>query len=130
MDSGESDTGTMEMHYRVTLDIRVLVRGLTHEVCQESFFFNDKSNSAGESYFRENIDRQRRLYELLRNNQPVLEEYLLSVLTQEAGRFAYEGLTDAFDAKDEDELLIPLYKRMPEEDVQFFDECRERNAQS
>lgn len=125
---GEPDIGTLERHYRVTLDFRLLVRAITPEVCQESFFFNDKSASAGKSYFRENIERQRRLYELLRNNLPVLEEYLLSVLTQEAGNFVYEGLTDAFDAKDEDDLLVALYKRMAEEDVRFFEECKEVNA--
>jgi hypothetical protein len=128
MDHGESDTGTLELHYRVTLDFRLLVRAITPEVCQESLFFNDESQSAGEPYFRENIERQRRLYELLRNNRPVLEEYLLSVLTQEAGRFASDGLMDAFDAKEEEEILKPLYRGMAEEDVRFFDECREMNA--
>jgi hypothetical protein len=58
----------------------------------------------------------------------VLEAFLLSVLTQEAGRFAYDGLTDAFDAKDEDELLVSLYNSMAEADVRFFEECRDMNA--
>lgn len=127
MSSGETDVETLEMHYRVTLDFRLLVRAITPEVCQESLFFNDESPSAGEPYFRENIERQRRLYELLLSNRPVLEEYLLSVLTQEAGRFS-EGLMDAFDAKEEEEILKPLYKGMAEEDVRFFDECREMGA--
>src|SRR5438045_2872262 len=117
MSSGESNAETLERHYRVTLDFHLLARAITQEVCQESFFFNDKSDSAAELYFHENIERQRRLYELLRNNRQVLERYLLSVVTQEAGRFAYEGLTDAFDAQDEVELLVPLYKGMSKEDA-------------
>jgi hypothetical protein len=124
----EHDTDTMEMHYRVTLDFRMLVRAITPEVCQESFFFNDQSISAGEPYFQENIERQQRLYKLLRDNRPLLEQYLLSALTQEAGICVYEGLPDAFDVKDEDEILVPLYKRMAEEDVRFFDECRKENS--
>ena len=124
MSSGEPDENALERHYRVTLDFRVLVRAITPEVCRESFFFNDESPSAGEPHTRENVERQRRLYELLRNNRPVLERYLLAVLTQEAGSFAYEGLADAFDATDEDELLVPIYKGMAEEDARFFEECR------
>src|SRR3954469_17744690 len=97
---------------------------ITQEVCRESLFFNEKSASAVEPHFLENIERQRRLYGLLRGDPEALERYLLSVLTQEAGMFAYEGLPDAFDVADEDELLITLYKRMPEEDTGFFEECR------
>ena len=120
--------GTIERHYRVTLDFRVLAREITPEVCRESFFFNDENASAGKPHFRENIERQRRLYRLLRDNRQVLEQYLLSVLTQEAGNFVYDGLADAFDAADEDELLVPLYKRMSKEDGRFFEECRELGA--
>jgi hypothetical protein len=128
MDRGESDTEVLEKHYRVTLDFRLLVRAITPEVCQESFFFNEKSDSASEPYFQENIERQRRLYQLLRNNRGLLEQYLLSALTQEAGICVCESLPDAFDVKDEDEILVPLYKSMDKEDVRFFDECREMGA--
>jgi hypothetical protein len=128
MKSGESGAGTLEMHYRVTLDFRLLLRPITSEVCQESFFFNDRSASASEPHFQENIERQQRLYELLRSNPKTLERYLLSVLTQEAGNFVYEGLVDAFDASDEEELLVPLYKGMEDEDAHFFEECRKEGA--
>jgi len=77
-------------------------------VCRESFFFNDRSESAGEPDFLENVERQRRLYHLLLGDREVLEQYLLSVLTREAGNFVYEGLPDAFDTKEEEELLISL----------------------
>ena len=123
MNSDEHDTETQELHYRVTLDFRLLVRDINHEVCQESFFFNDQSISASEPDFQENIERQRRLYKLLRDNRPLLEQYLLSALTQEAGNCVYDSLPDAFDVKEEDEILAPLYRSMDEEDVRFFDEC-------
>jgi hypothetical protein len=128
MSSNEHDTETLELHYRVTLDFRMLVRDITPEVCQESFFFNDKNPSASEPHFQENIERQRRLYRLLRNNRPLLDQYLLTALTQEAGNCVYESLPDAFDVKDEDEILVPLYKSMAEEDVRFFDECQDMGA--
>lgn len=128
MNSEEHDTATLEMHYRVTLDFRMLIRAINHEVCQESFFFNDQSISAGEPDFQDNIERQRRLYQLLRNNRQLLEQYLLTALTQEAGNCVYESLPDAFDVKEEDEILIPLYKSLGEEDVRFFDECLEMGA--
>jgi hypothetical protein len=128
MNQDEHETETFEMHYRVTLDFRMLVRAITPEVCQESFFFNDQSKSAGEPSFHENIERQRRLYQLLRNNRPLLEQYLLSALTQEAANFVYEGLPTAFDVTDEDEILVLLYQSMAEEDVRFFNEYQELNA--
>ena len=128
MSNGEPDVESLERHYRVTLDFRLLLRPITPEVCQESFFFNDKSASAGEPHFRENIERQRRLYRLLRNDRAVLERYLLAVLTQEAGNFVYEGLPHAFDAVEEEELLMPLYEEMGEEDSKFFEQCRKMGA--
>lgn len=124
----ESDTEDLEKHYRVTLDFRLLVRAITTEVCQESFFFNDKSVSADEPYFREHIEKQRRLYSLLRNNRQALEQYLLLVVIQQAILLADKGLADAFDLKDEDELLASLYRGMSEEDARFFKEFREVNA--
>jgi hypothetical protein len=125
MNSDENETGTLEKHYRVTLDFKVLVRDITPEVCQESFFFNNESKSASEPSFQEFIERQRRLYQLLRNNPSLLEQYLLTALTQEAGNCVYESLPDAFDAKEEEDILVALYKSMAEEDVRYFDECRE-----
>lgn len=128
MSDGESDMESLERHYRITLDFRLLLRPITPEVCQESFYFSDKSASTGEPNFSENIERQRRLYRLLRNNRALLERYLLAVLTQEAGNFVYEGLPNAFDAVEEEELLVPLYEEMGEEDSKFFEECREMGA--
>ena len=128
MNSDESETGTLEKHYRVTLDFKLLVRPITPEVCQESFFFSNESESAGEPHFQENVERQRRLYKLLREDRDVLEQYLLRVLTEEAGNFVYEGLTDAFDTLEEEEILTRLYWKMADEDVRFFDECREMGA--
>jgi len=125
--SDESEVGTLERHYRVTLDFRLLAREITPELCRESFFFNDESASARGPDFREMVERQRRLYALLRKNRQVLEQYLLSVLTQEAGNFVYEGLVDTFDAEEE-ELLVPLYNGMAEGDARFFEECREEGA--
>src|SRR5438874_12060992 len=107
MNQEEPETDALVKHYRLTLDFRVLARPITTEVCQESFFYDDKSSSEDDPYFRDNIKRLQRLYKLLLSNQAVLEQYLLSVITQEAGRFAYEGLTDTFDAKEADDVLVP-----------------------
>jgi hypothetical protein len=130
MNQSETDTETIEKHYRVTLDFRMLVRPITPEVCQESFFFKAKCSLEEEPIYRENVERLRRLYKLLLNNPKVLEQYLLYVITQEAGHFAYEGLTEAFDAKDEEDLLLSLFQSMAEEDQRFFEECRELKALS
>ena len=128
MSSDEPEVGTLERHYRVTLDFRLLAREITPELCRESFFFNEDKYRADDPDFREMVERQRRLYALLRKNRQVLERYLLSVLTQEAGSFVHEGLVEAFDAGDEVELLVPLYKGMGEEDVRFFEECRHEGS--
>ena len=125
MNSDEHNRDTLERHYRVTLDFRMLVRDINYEVCQESLSFNDQCKSASEPSFQEFIERQRRLYQLLRNNHSLLEQYLLTALTQEAGNCVYESLPDAFDVLEEEEILVPLYQSMAEEDARYFDECRE-----
>jgi hypothetical protein len=130
MNSDEHEIETQELHYRVTLDFRMLIRPITPEVCQESLFFNAQCAPEEEPIFEENVERLRRLHKLLLNNQKVLEQYLLSVLIQEVGHIADEGLMDAFNAKDEDEILVPLYRSMAEEDVSFFEGCRELKALS
>jgi hypothetical protein len=130
MSGGEPDAGTLERHYRVTLDFRLLAGEITSELCRESFFFNDGIGSSDEPHVGENVERQRRLYSLLRADSSVLEQYLLSVITAEAGRYAADGLADAVGAEDEDELLAPLCKGMSEEDAQFFEECRQAGALS
>jgi hypothetical protein len=129
-DDVASGGGALERHYRVTLDLRLLVRPLTPEVCQESFFFNDRSALAGEPSFREHIERQRRLYDLLRSDPAALEAYVLSAVMQAAGCFAMEGLMAAFDARECDEVLEPLCERMGGEDARFFDECRREGVLS
>lgn len=128
MSSGETDEETPERHYRVTLDFRLLIRPITQKVCRESVLFNDGSASAGEPHFLENIERQRRLYGLLRGDPEALERYLLTVLTREAGVLAFGGLPAAFDAADEEEVLAPLCRAMGEEDAGFFEECRQRGV--
>jgi hypothetical protein len=130
MNSDEHKIETQELHYRVTMDFRMLIRPITAEVCQESLFFNAQCAPEEEPIFEENVERLRRLYKLLLNNPQALEQYLLSVLIQEVGHIADEGLMDAFDAKEEDEILVPLYKSMAEEDVSFFEGCRELKALS
>lgn len=130
MNSDEQDTETQELHYRVTMDFRILIRPITPEVCEETLFFKAQCTPEDEPVFKENVERLRRLHKLLLNNPRALEQYLLYVLIQEVGHIADEGLMDAFDAKEEDEILIPLYNSMADEDVSFFEECREVNALS
>jgi hypothetical protein len=127
-DRGGQGSGTLERHYRVTLDFRLLAGGITPELCRESFFFSNEGGRIDESHLEENVERQRRLYSLLRADSGVLERYLLSVITSEAGRYAAENLADAVGAEDEGELLAPLITTMAEEDVQFFEECRRVGA--
>lgn len=128
MNRDESETGTLEKHYRVTLDFKMLIREITPEVCQESFFFNNKSKETDEAEITEQIERQKRLYRLLREDRQAMEQYLLSVLTQDASRYADDRLINAFNVRKEEEVLIPIYQRMPKEDVDFFDECKEMGA--
>lgn len=130
MNSDEHNTDTQELHYRVTMDFRMLIRPITPEVCEESLFFKVQCAPEEALTFEENVERLQRLYKLLRNNQKALEQYLLYVLIQEVGHFSCDGLMDAFDVKDEDEILAPLFKSMAEEDVHFFEGCRELKALS
>lgn len=124
----EHEMETQERHYRITLDFRMLVRDITAEVCQEGQSRNDPNNSDAEPDLQEFIERQRRLYRLLRNNPSLLEQFLLIVLTNEAGNCVYESLPDAFDVMEKEEILVPLYQSMTEEDVRYFEESRENEV--
>ena len=119
--SGESDVESLERHNRVTLDFRLHLRPLTPEVCRESFFFNDENASAGESHLLENVERQPRLYGLLRNNERVPERYLLMVVAHEAAGVVFGGLTEAFGVVEDEDVLAPLYAQMSGEDAGYFE---------
>jgi ribosomal protein L20A (L18A) len=125
MNQEEPETGTLERHYRVTLDFKMLVREITPEVCQESFYFSDKDKGEDEAGFKEQIERQQRLYKLLREDRQALEQYLLSVLAQDTARYTNDRLASAFKIKKEEDVLAPLCQRMSQEDAKFFEECRE-----
>ncbi|MGB8507708.1 MAG: hypothetical protein WCD76_04830 [Pyrinomonadaceae bacterium] len=128
MSSDEHDARTLERHYRVMLDFRLQAVEITEEVCRESATRTGRKGP--EPYSAEEVERQSRLYDLLRADPKTLEQYLLSVLTQEAGSYASEGLMHAFDAQEEGELLVPLYRRMAEEDERYFEECRQMGVLS
>ena len=115
---GETDEETLERHYRITLDFRLLIRPFTPEVGREGFPFDDRDALAGEPYSHEKVERQRRLYALLLNDERALERYLLA----EAAGFVFGGLAGAFGVTEDEDLLEPLYARMSEEDVKYLKE--------
>lgn len=121
--SGESDAESLERHYRVTLDFRLRLRPLTPEVCRESPFFQEENAnaSADKPDLRESVERQRRLLALLRNNERVLERYLLTVVANEAAGLVFSGLTGAFGVAEYEDVLVPLYAQMSEEDARYFE---------
>ena len=126
----QTDAETIEKHYRLTMDFRLLVRPITSEVCKESFHYDEKTDTEDNPDYRERVEMARRLHRLLLSNRAILEEYLLSVIISDAGSVAEKGLWDAFDTKEESEILIPLFKSMNEEDRQFFEECLEMGVLS
>lgn len=119
---GESDVDSLERHYRITLDFRLLLGPFTPEPCWESFF--DRGSAlAREPYSGEEVERQRRLYALLRKNKDVLERYLLTVAANEAVGFVFGGLVEAFGLAEDEDLLAPLYAEMSEGDAKYFQEA-------
>jgi hypothetical protein len=119
--SSETEIESLERHYRVTLDFRLLIRPLTPEVCREIFPFDDKGASTEEPLLRDDVERQRRLYALLLKNERVLERYLLTVVAQEAAGIVFGGLAGAFGVAEDEDLLEPLYAQMSEEDARHFE---------
>lgn len=119
---GESDMESLERHYRLTLDFRLLLRPFTPELCRESFFPSGTA-LAREPRSGEGVERQRRLYALLRKNKDVLERYLLTVVANEAAGFVFGGLAEAFGVAEDEDLLAPLYAEMSEEDAGYFEGC-------
>ncbi|HKC63538.1 MAG TPA: hypothetical protein VKB86_07865, partial [Pyrinomonadaceae bacterium] len=97
----QTDAKTIEKHYRLTLDFRLLVRPITSEVCKESFHYDEKTDTEDNPDYQERVERSQRLHRLLLSNRAILEEYLLSVIISDAGSVAEKGLWDAFDTKDE-----------------------------
>ena len=121
---GESNVESSERHYRITLDFRLHLRPFTPEPCRERFY--DRGSAlAREPYSGEEVERQRRLYALLRKNKDVLERYLLTVVTNEAAGFVFGGLAEAFGVAEDEDLLTPLYAQMSEEDAAYFKGCAE-----
>lgn len=120
---GESDVESLERHYRITLDFRLLLRPLTPEVGLEGFSSDGGSTSAGGPYSREEVERQRRLLVLLLKNERVLGRYLLTVVAQEAAGYVLGGLAGAFGVAEDEDLLEPLYAQMSEEDARHFREA-------
>jgi hypothetical protein len=120
---GESDVESLERHYRLTLDFRLLLRPFTPEPCRDRFFDSGSAFLAREPYSGEEVERQRRLYALLRKNKDVLERYLLTVVANEAVGFVFGGLVEAFGLAEDEDLLAPLYAQMSEGDVKHFQEA-------
>jgi hypothetical protein len=60
--------------------------------------------AAGEPHSREDVERQRRLYTLLRDNEWVLGRYMLTVVAQEAAGFVFGGLVEAFGVAEDEDL--------------------------
>ena len=119
---GESDVESPERHYRLTLDFRLLVGPFTPEPCPDRFFPSG-SALAREVHSGEEVERQRRLYALLRENKEVLERYLLTVVVNEAANLVFAGLSEAFGLAEDRDLLAPLYAEMSEEEVRHFEGC-------
>jgi hypothetical protein len=82
-----------------------------------------RERPAGGPYSPEEVERQRRLYALLLNNERVLERYLLMVVAQEAAGIVLGGLAGAFGVAEDEDLLAPLYAEMSEEDERYFKEA-------
>jgi hypothetical protein len=122
MNSGETDEESLERHYRITLDFRLLIRPITQEVGREGSSSDDWDALAGEPHSREEVERQRRLYALLLNDERVLERYLLTVVSVEASGVVFGGLAGAFGVAEDEDLLEPLYAEMSEEDGRYFKE--------
>jgi hypothetical protein len=53
MSSGETDEESLERHYRITLDFRLLLRSITPELDREGFSSDGGSAPAGGPYSRE-----------------------------------------------------------------------------
>jgi hypothetical protein len=51
----------------------------------------------------------------------VLERYLLTVVAHEAVGFVLSGLTGAFGVAEYEDVLVPLYAQMSEEDGVYFE---------
>ncbi|HEX8687174.1 MAG TPA: hypothetical protein VF654_11770 [Pyrinomonadaceae bacterium] len=117
---GEPDVESSERHYRITLDFRLLLRPFTPEPCRDRFF--DRGSAlAREPHSGEEVERQRRLYALLRKNKDVLERYLLTVIANEAVGFVFGGLVEAFGLAEDEGLLAPLYAQMSEGDAEYIE---------
>jgi hypothetical protein len=114
---------SLERHYRVTLDFRLLLRPITPEPCRERFFADGGGTAAGEPHSPEEVERQQRLYTLLRDNERVLGRYMLTVVANEAAGFVFGGLAEAFGVAEDEDLLAPLYAEMSEEDARYFEGC-------
>jgi hypothetical protein len=114
MSHGEADTVTVERHYRMTLDFRVLVGDVRKDGVERG---GDDAEQA-----RERLKRQRRLLRALLCDERVLDEFMTYLVTDRVCSHTDSELGIVFDVRPEEEMLEPVFSAMGEDDARFFRE--------
>ncbi|MCA1568295.1 MAG: hypothetical protein LC803_22150 [Acidobacteria bacterium] len=117
MSSSEPDTITVEKHYRMTLDFRVLVGDVSKDGVERD---GDDAEGA-----REHLERQRRLLCALLRDERVLDEFMTYLVTDRVCSHPDSELDKVFGVKSEEEMLEPVFSALGEDDAQFFREVRQ-----
>jgi hypothetical protein len=118
----ETDGWVIETHYRVTLDVKVLISEITRETLRQHWQW-DENNQDG---MWEQGGRQNRLLSALLENEEVLEKFLIYVIVSDLeGKLGIES-RNGYQVEETEEILEPIYTVMAEEDAQFFREVRDK----
>jgi hypothetical protein len=116
----ETDGLVIEKHYRVMLDVKVLINEITRETLRQHWQWDEKNQDG----MWEQGGRQNRLLSALLKNEEVLEKFLVYVIVNDLeGKLGTES-RNGYQVEDTEKILEPVYTVMDEEDAQFFWEVR------
>lgn len=119
----ETDGQVIEKHYRVMLDVKVLITEITRETLRQHWQW-DENNQDG---MWEQGGRQNRLLSALLKNEEILEKFLVYVIVDDLEAKLGTESRNGYQVPETEKILEPVYTVLGEEDAQFFREVRDKN---
>ena len=118
----ETDGLVIEKHYRVTLDVKVLISEITRETLRQHWQWDENNQDS----MWEQGGRQNRLLSALLENEEVLEKFLVYVIVDDLEAKLGTESRNGYQVAETEKILESVYTLMEEEDAQFFREVRDK----
>jgi hypothetical protein len=112
----------MEKRFRISLDFKVTVNGITKEAAERELkTYSNYAELIKRPQTWEAVERQKRLLQAVLNNKNVLNDYLAHIVAVELE--SADEILGALDVElDEDKILKPAIDGLGKQDATFFRE--------